>query len=274
MVSSVNGRRVAIALIALQCITATTSFAATTKPTPKVTATKKAPITKKSATPKKSIILKKALSPTKTPAAKKGTAAKKLAPLKKKVVVRKYIYRKRVRKAVQPSPSPVWPPKGFTSVGTAYARVPTGTELVGILSAMKNSSVAINSCAVDPKKPLTPAFSCAAILVGSSQKCTWWKVSSTITGSDPANPAARISIGDISILQSGAAAKTIQTIFLVSPVPLQTGIKFTSIHALCGIGPSNDPVPSKTFTPAPIGSPTPTATDNSMATPTPSPTTP
>jgi hypothetical protein len=255
----VNVRKVALALIALQCLSAPTSFAATTKPTPRATVSK-APAKKATTVKKKAVV-------------KKATTVKKKAVVKKKVPVRKYIYHKRVRKPVPPSPSPAWPPHGFTSVGSAYARIPTGTELVGILSAMKNSSVAINSCSVDPNKPTAPAFSCAAILVGSQIQCTWWKISSTITGNDPATPANRITLGGITVFQAGAVAKSIQTIFLVSPIPLQTGVKFSDIQATCGIGQTTDTVPSSTFVPATPGSPAPIATESATASPTPSPTT-
>ena len=189
------------------------------------------------------------------------TSKKKTIPVKKKANVRKYVHRAPVRKAVLASPSPRWPPPGFISVGTAYARAPSGTELIGILSALKNSSSTTNSCAIDPKKPNAPAFSCAAILVGSTQRCTWWKISSTITGIDPANPPGRISLGAFSNVVTGAPAKTIQTIILISPIPLSTGVKFTALHALCGIGSSTDTIPSTTFIPTPVQTPTETPTE-------------
>ncbi len=222
-------RRVAIALIALQCLGLTQSYAAT---------------------------------PTAKPHSKVSTV--------KKRVQKHYSYSARKLKKVQPSPAPSWPPRGFISVGTAFARIPTGTELVGILSATSDGAAEISSCAVDPKSPNVPAYSCAAILVGSTARCTWWKISATVTGIDLANSSGRISLGDISVMQPGAAAKTIQTIFLVSPVPLQSGVRFSAIRALCGIGPSSNPVPSTTFIPTPNETPTPATTP----TPTPSPSNP
>jgi len=262
----VNFRRVAIALIALQCLSAPTSFAATAKPTPKPTASKT--IAKKIP-----VVTKKPVATKKPVFTKKPVVTKKKVPVaKKKAAVRKYVYRKPVRKPVPPSPAPNWPPKGFSSVGSAYARIPTGAELVGILSAMKNSSAAINSCSVDPKKPGSPALSCAAILVAAGQRCTWWKVKSTITSIDPATPTNRITLGGITVLDAGAAAKTIQTIFLVSPIPLQTGVKFGDIQATCGIGPTTDTVPSSTFEPDPSYTPAPTDSPSTSASPTPSPT--
>ncbi len=232
------------------------------KPTPKTTTTKKiaTPSKPKKAVAKKVPLKKKVTTTKKTKvlAPKKITATKKkVAVAKKKVVQPPHIYHKAVPKRVQPSPKPKWPPVGYTSIGSAYARVPTGAELIGILSAMKNPTAAINSCALDPKNPSAPAYACAAILVGSTEKCTWWRISATITGIDPSTPTARVSLGDLTTFENGAAAKTIQTIFLVSPVPLQTGIRFTAIHALCGIGPSTDPVPSTSFTVASSATPTP-----------------
>lgn len=276
-------RRVAIALIALQFIGLSNSYGATTKPKPKITTVKKTPVAKKkiptvksSATPKKKTRAPKVkVSATaKSTTSKKPASKKRIATTKKKVVVHRYIYHKPVRKPVPPSPSPQWPPKTFASFGTTYARVPTGAELIGILSAMKNPPAAINTCSVDPKHPSTPAYSCAAVLVASSQKCIWWKITSTITGPDPANSTNTIPYGDITTYVQGAAAKTIQTVFLVSPVPLQTGVKFTGIHALCGMVSTTDKVPSTSFIPVPTESPTPSETPSETPTesPTPSPT--
>ena len=262
-------RKVAVVLVLLQFIGLAQVNAAT--PKPKVTTTK---VTPKKVTPKKATTAKPKV--TKAPAKKKvaipskkkidaptkknvvtPTKKKAVAPVKKKALIKKYVARKFIPKKVQPSPKIKWPPSGFTSIGTAYARVPTGQELIGLLSAMKDPTAKINSCSLDPKNPSAPAFACAAILVGSTEKCTWWRISSTMTGNDSSTPDGRVTLGDLTTFQSGAAAKTIQTIFLVSPVPLHSGIMFTSIHALCGIGPSTDPVPSTTFVPAPSSAPTP-----------------
>ena len=199
----------------------------------------------------------------------KVSLVKKNSKIEKKTVAQKHPHRVPVHKAALPAASLVWPPLGFRSAGTAFARVPTGVELIGILSTMKNSSTATNSCAADPKKPNTRAFSCAAILVGSTLRCNWWKISSTITGIDPANPPGRISLGDFSDTVSAAAAKTIQTIIMVSPVPLAPGIKFSALHAFCGIGPSADIVPSSTFIPTPVQSPEPTESATPIETPSP-----
>ena len=70
MVETVNLRRVAIALIALQCIAVTPAFAASAKPSPKVTSSKKG------ITPKKVVATKKAVAPKKSVATKKAVVPK------------------------------------------------------------------------------------------------------------------------------------------------------------------------------------------------------
>ena len=242
MVEAVNLKKVALAIIVIQCLGLSYAVAAspTPKPKHKVTIVKKKPV------------------PVKT----RGAAVKKkktVASVKKRVV-HTHVYHPPKRKVRQAPPKPIWPPKGFTSVGSAYARVPTGGELIGILSTSKDATSSINSCSADPKNPATPAFSCAAILVGATLRCSWWKVTSTVSGIDPADQSNRITLGEIATVQAGAPAKTIQTIFLVSPVPLQPGVRFSTIHALCGIGSSTDLIPSSSFLPAENAGPTPTPT--------------
>ena len=227
---------------------------ATAKPKPKSATVKSTP---HSTTTKPSSVFATTTPAKKSPISKKLAAAKKKAALSKAKLVHHYYYRPSAPKPVPPSPSPAWPPHGFTSVGSAYARIPTGTELVGILSAMKDAASPVSSCSIDPTKPNTPAYSCAAVLVGATERCTWWKVSADISGIDPADATARVDLGQISVLEPGAPGKTIQTIVLASPVPLQTGVRFSGIHAMCGIGPSADPVPSNTFIAAPAGTPAP-----------------
>lgn len=227
---------------------------ATAKPKPKSATVKSTP---HSTTTKPSSVFATTTPAKKSTTSKKLAAAKKKAALSKAKLVHHYYYRPSAPKPVPPSPSPAWPPHGFTSVGSAYARIPTGTELVGILSAMKDAASPVSSCSIDPTKPNTPAYSCAAVLVGATERCTWWKVSADISGIDPADATARVDLGQISVLEPGAPGKTIQTIVLVSPVPLQTGVRFSGIHAMCGIGPSADPVPSNTFVAAPAGTPAP-----------------
>ena len=185
----------------------------------------------------------------------------------KKPTVHHYIYRKRVRKPISPSPSPAWPPPSFTSANGMYARVPTGQELIGILSSKVDPVGPVDVCAPDPKHPNKVAMSCGAVLVASTTGCSWWEVNSTITGIDPNNSPNRITFGALRVLTKGTAAHKVSTIVLVSGIPLTTGVKFTSISAKCWLTPTDETVPSSTFTISPgvVLTPTPTLT------PTPSP---
>ena len=186
----------------------------------------------------------------------------------KKHTVHHYIYRKRVRKPISPSPSPVWPPPSFTSANGVYARVPTGQELIGILSSKVDPVGPVDVCAPDPKHPNKVAMSCGAVLVASTTGCSWWEVNSTITGIDPNNSPTRITFGTLRVLTKGTAAHQISTVVLVSGIPLTTGVKFTGISAKCWLTPSDETIPSSTFTispgvvltPTPTPSPVPTAT--------------
>ena len=236
MVAAVNVRKVAIILIALQCLGISQSYGATTKPKPKPT-------------------VESTHRVASTKVASKKVLHTKVAS-KKAVATPHFIYQRPAPKKVPAKATIKWPPAGFTSIGTAYARVPTGEELVEILSAKSDPTDSINSCALDPNNPSAVAYACAAVLVGATNQCTWWRVSSTMTGIDPADATNRIILGDLTTYVKGAEAKTIQTVFLVSPIPLQTGIKFTAIHALCGIGPSTAQIPSTVFTAAPSTVPT------------------
>ena len=73
---------------------------------------------------------------------------------------------------VKPSPSPKWPPVGFTVKGEIYAKVPTVKELVGIAS---NSKVLTAQLAQKVDDVLIcQKFSCGAITVASTNGCEWW----------------------------------------------------------------------------------------------------
>jgi len=272
MVEAVKFRQALVALILVPAIAASgmnASSAASAKPKPKATHTKS--------------IHKKLATKTSTHAKTVVRKTKAHHSVSKKLVTKKSVNRKAayvaprkvaapVKKVVKKVTAIKWPPAGYTSIGTAYARVPTGTELLKILATTTTPTPGLTTCSPDPKNPSAPAFACAAILVGSTEKCSWWKVTSSITGPDPANTSNRIVYGELTTLQPGAAAKTIQTIFLISPVTLQPGIQFTGITALCGIGSTAEKVPSTSFDQSPDYNPQATPSPSDVpASPEPSP---
>jgi len=269
MVEAVSLKKTLVALILVPVIALAgmnVSDAASAKPKPKVTHSKtvhsKKTTTKKAATKKAS-----------TKKSTKKSVAKKSTKVSKKT---SYVAPKKVTAPVKRKAKKVatikWPPVGFASIGSAFARVPTGTELLKILATTTTPTPGLTKCSPDPKNPSAPAFACAAILVGSTEKCSWWKVTTSITGPDPANSSNRIVYGELTTLQPGAAAKTIQTVFLISPVTLQPGIQFTGITALCGIGSTAEKVPSTSFDQSPDYNPQPTPSPSATpASPEPSP---
>lgn len=189
----------------------------------------------------------------------------------KKPVVHHYYYRPHPRIGVPPSPSPVWPPKGFVSANGVYARVPTGQELVGILSSSKDPAASVNECAPDPKNPSLQAVACGAVLAASQNGCSWWEINSSLIGPDPANPANIITLGALRTLSGGTPAHSVSTIILVSGVPLTNSMKFTNITAKCWLTQTDETVPSDLFTPAPGVSITLAPTPTPSVTPTPAP---
>jgi len=75
---------------------------------------------------------------------------------------------------VKPSPSPKWPPVGFTVKGEIYAKIPTVKELVGIAS---NSKVITAQLAEKVDDTLIcQKYSCGAITVASTNGCNWWEI--------------------------------------------------------------------------------------------------
>jgi hypothetical protein len=211
-----------------------TTHAVTSKPTPKPTvkASTKAPV-----------------KPSVKTGSKVTTPKKKVA----KKVYRKYKPRKRV--VITPSPAPNWPPAGFVSNNGVYAKVPTGAELVGILSALKSPSGSVKQCSQDPLNPTVVAKSCGAVLAAAQDGCSWWEVNSQVNGVDPNNPNGQIMLGNLRTLSGGTPAHSVSTIVVVSDVPLTTGVKFTNITVKCWPTPTTEHVPSNTFTPS---TPTPT----------------
>jgi len=217
---------------------------------------------------------KPSAKPTVKPTSK--PSAKPTAHPAKKPVVHHYYYRPHPRIGVPPSPSPVWPPNGFVSANGVYARVPSGQELVGILSSSKDPAASVNECAPDPKNPNLQAVACGAVLAASENGCSWWEINSSLVGPDPSNPANIITLGTLRTLSGGTPAHSVSTIILVSGVPLANSMKFTNITAKCWLTQTDESVPSDIFTPAPgvniTLAPTPAPSVPAIPVPSPTPT--
>ena len=128
---------------------------------------------------------------------------------KKTPTKRKYYVRKKVTPT--PSPKPVWPPKGFIENNGVFARVPSGTELVGLLSAKTTLQKIVLSC---------EASACGAVYVASATDCTWWEITANVFGPSYADITNYVQYGSLRTLVPGTSAHTITPVFLVSSEPL------------------------------------------------------
>ena len=72
---------------------------------------------------------------------------------------------------VSPSPSPKWPPAGFSFDSGVYARVPSSKQLVSAISAKRVLASQVKSCT---------KFVCGAVQVASEPGCQWWEVNSNV----------------------------------------------------------------------------------------------
>ena len=224
----------------------TTSSSAVT-PTPK-------PTTKvsKKATPKPAASAKPASA--KPSVSSKTTATKK--PTKKPVKKKK----KKVKKTATPipSPSPIWPPVGFTSKGGIYAKIPTGKELLGLLSAKVKLADDVKKCEKN---------ACGAVVVAADIQCRWWEIRSTVSMIDPSDPAKKLLLGSLRTTYNSLSPKTYANILLISDEPLylpvaidpatnqelapvaRTGISIGGISATCHKAVTNETIPSSIYTP-------------------------
>jgi hypothetical protein len=183
----------------------------------------------------------------------KTTATKK--PTKKPVKKKK-----KVKKTATPipSPSPVWPPVGFTTKSGIYAKIPTGKELLGLLSAKVKLADDVKKCEKN---------ACGAVVVAADIQCRWWEIRSTVSMIDPADPAKKILLGSLRTTYNSLSPRTYANILLISDEPLyllaaidpatnqelppvaRTGISVGSISATCHKSATNEIIPTSIYTP-------------------------
>jgi hypothetical protein len=222
--------RLFVAILVATALLTTNSFAVT--PTPK-------PTTKasKTATPKPAVSAKPASS--KPSMSSSSTTTKKPAtPI--------------------PSPSPIWPPVGFTTKGGIYAKIPTGKELLGLLSAKVKLADDVKKCEKN---------ACGAVVVAADIQCRWWEIRSTVSMIDPSDPAKKLLLGSLRTTYNSLSPKTYANILLISDEPLylpvaidpatnqelapvaRTGISIGRISATCHKSATNETIPTNIYTP-------------------------
>jgi hypothetical protein len=236
--------KILVSVLLATTLFTTSSFAVTPTPKPTTKVSKKA-------TPKPAVSAKPASS--KPSVSSKTTATKK--PTKKPVKKKK-----KVKKTATPipSPSPIWPPVGFTSKGGIYAKIPTGKELLGLLSAKVKLADDVKKCEKN---------ACGAVVVAADIQCRWWEIRSTVSMIDPADPAKKLLLGSLRTTYNSLSPKTYANILLISDEPLylpaaidpatnqelapvlRTGISIGGISATCHKAATNETIPTSIYTP-------------------------
>ena len=209
---------------------ATPTSKATPKPTVKATAkpTAKAVATKKATTSKKPVVKKP----------KKKVVKKTATPI--------------------PSPSPVWPPVKFTENKGVYAKIPTGKEILGLISAKSGLATDVQKC---------EANACGAVIVAANFTCQWWEIKSTVMAPDPNDPKKSILLGTLRTTHGLLKPNTYANILLISDEPLYTpgsldpttgvvgapvlrpGITVGNISAICHKSATDEKLPSNIYLP-------------------------
>ena len=234
-----------VSILVVTTLFTTSSYAVT--PTPKPTTKVSKTATPKPATSAKPVSSKPSVSSTTT-----STSKPTKKPVKKK--------KKRVKKTATPipSPSPVWPPIGFTSKDGIYAKIPTGKELLGLLSAKIKLADDVKKCEKN---------ACGAVVVAADMQCRWWEIRSTVSMIDPSDPAKKLLLGSLRTTYNSLSPRTYANILLISDEPLflpvaidpatnlelpavaRTGISIGSISATCHKSATNEVIPSSIYTP-------------------------
>ena len=188
----------------------------------------------------------------------KAVATKKATTSKKPVV--KKPKKKVVKKTATPipSPSPVWPPVKFTENKGVYAKIPTGKEILGLISAKSGLATDVQKC---------EGNACGAVIVAANFTCQWWEIKSTVMAPDPNDPKKSILLGTLRTTHGLLKPNTYANILLISDEPLYTpgsldpttgvvgapvlrpGITVGNISAICHKSATDEKLPSNIYLP-------------------------
>ena len=233
-----------VSILVATTLFTSSSYAVT--PTPKPTAK-----VSKTATPNPAAAAKPASSKPSVSSSATTTKKPTKKPVKKK---------KKVKKTATPipSPSPIWPPVGFTTKSGIYAKIPTGKELLGLLSAKVKLADDVKKCEKN---------ACGAVVVAADIQCRWWEIRSTVSMIDPSDPAKKLLLGSLRTTYNSLSPKTYANILLISDEPLylpaaidpatnqelpavaRTGISIGGISATCHKSDTNETLPTNVYTP-------------------------
>lgn len=136
-----------------------------------------------------------------------------------------------------PSPSPKWPPKGFSGKDGVFAKVPTSKELIGLLSAKRTLQTVVKNC---------EEFACGAVIAAAETGCKWWEVNSTVFRLK-AEDLSKEKIGTLITYAKGSEKREQSTIFLISAEPVAPGVSISGIKVTCHRDSSNQPKPGNIY---------------------------
>jgi len=149
---------------------------------------------------------------------------------------------------ITPSPSPVWPPKGFikSKDGNTFAKIPTPKELVGLASNDKKLTAALAE-KIDGI-PVCEKFSCGAVTVASAVGCMWWVVTANLKGVTSAEDKTQKIFGTVRTTIGKTAARKYATILIISQEPIELDHSIANIKAVCRNDSPQEKVPGTTYT--------------------------
>jgi hypothetical protein len=149
---------------------------------------------------------------------------------------------------ITPSPSPVWPPKGFVKSkdGNTFAKIPTAKELVGLASNDKALTRALSRQVEGV--PVCEKFSCGAVQVASLAGCTWWVVTANVRGETSAEDPTKKTFGTVRTTIGETGPKKYATILIISREPIELEHSVASIKASCRKDVPQEKVPGTTYT--------------------------
>ncbi len=231
--------KLAISIVLSIFLISDTSYAATPTPKPSVTA-----------------------KPSPTPAATKSASTAQSSPSSSSTnkPTKKPVKKKRVKKTATPIPSPlpVWPPVGFTANNGIYAKIPSGKELLGLISAKIGLATDVKKCESD---------ACGAVIVAADYLCKWWEIKSTVSGVDPNDLNKKVLLGSLRTTYGELGPKTYANILLISDEPLfmptttdpntgqaaapvaKNGIVVGNIQAICHKSATEEKIPTNIYAP-------------------------
>ena len=154
----------------------------------------------------------------------------------------------KAKPTLTPSPSPVWPPKGFikSKDGNAFVKIPTAKELVGLASNDKVLTKALAKT-IDGV-PVCEKYSCGAIQVVSLTGCTWWVVTADVKGATSLDDKTLKLFGSVRTTIGATGSKKYSTILIISSELIELGHFVANIKASCRKDAPVEKVPGTTYT--------------------------